>query len=264
MSTLVRNNVNIFGAGTQPMVFSHGFGCDQNMWRLITPAFADDHRIVLFDHVGAGRSDLSAYVPAKYASLGGYADDVVEILEELDLTDVIFVGHSVSTMIGVLASLKAPERFAKLVMIGPSPRYIDDADYVGGFSREGVDELLDFLANNHLGWSAAMAPLIMANSDRPELSNELENSFCATDPDIASQFARVTFLSDNRADLPNVTIPSLILQSTEDVIAPQEVGTYCHQHLPNSTLVLLTATGHCAHISAPDATTAAIKDYLTH
>ncbi len=263
MSTLKRNNVNVSGNGTQPMVFAHGFGCDQNMWRLITPAFSEDYKTVLFDYVGAGRSDLSAYTPAKYASLDGYAADVLDIMQELDLNDVIFVGHSVSAMIGVLASLKQPQRFAKLIMIGPSPRYINDTDYVGGFTREGVDELLDFLANNHLGWSAAMAPLIMGNTDRPELSQELENSFCATDPDIASQFARVTFLSDNREDLPKVTTPSLILQSTEDVIAPLDVGNYCHQHLPDSKLVVLNATGHCAHISAPNATIAAIKEYLT-
>ena len=244
------------------MVFAHGFGCDQQMWRLIAPTFADEYKIVLFDHVGAGRSDLSAYVPAKYASLGGYANDVVEILEELDLKDVVFVGHSVSAMIGVLASVKAPERFAKLVMIGPSPRYINDADYVGGFTRVGVEELLDFLANNHLGWSAAMAPLIMGNNDRPELAEELENSFCATDPDIASQFARVTFLSDNRADLPKVTTPSLILQAKEDVIAPLAVGDYCHKHLPDSKLVVMDASGHCAHISAPEATITAMKEYL--
>jgi sigma-B regulation protein RsbQ len=262
MSTIERNNVNISGNGEQPMVFAHGFGCDQKMWRLITPAFEDEYRIVLFDHVGAGRSDLSAYVPAKYASLAGYANDVLEILEELDLADVIFVGHSVSAMIGVLASLKAPERFAKMIMVGPSPRYIDEAGYVGGFTRDGVEELLDFLANNHLGWSAAMAPLIMGNDDRPELAAELENSFCATDPDIASQFARVTFLSDNRADLPKVKTPSLILQANADVIAPLEVGDYCHAHLPDSELVVLDASGHCAHISAPGATIAAMKEYL--
>jgi sigma-B regulation protein RsbQ len=262
MQCVSRNNVTISGRGERPMVFAHGFGCDQQMWRLTTPAFEEDYKIVLFDHVGAGRSDLSAYSRSKYASLNGYADDVVDIIEELDLRDVIFVGHSVSAMIGVLASLEAPDRFSDLIMLGPSPRYIDDGDYVGGFTREGVEELLDFLANNHLGWAAAMAPVIMGNSDRPELTAELENSFCATDPEIASQFARVTFLSDNRADLPQVITPSLILQTEEDVIAPKAVGEFCHRQLANSVFQVLDATGHCAHISAPAATIAAIRQYL--
>ena len=264
MSVLERNNVNVRGSGEQPILFAHGFGCDQQMFRLITPAFEDDHKLVLFDHVGAGKSDLSAYDPSKYASLQGYADDVLEIIEELDLKDVIFVGHSVSSMIGVLASLKAPERFSRLILLGPSPKYINDGDYEGGFTREGVDELLDFLEKNHLGWSAAMAPAIMGYPDKPELSAELENSFCATDPEIAIKFARVTFLSDNRKDLANVSVPSLILQSAEDVIAPPAVGDYCHEHLPESELVVLEAYGHCAHISDPDKTIAAIKDYLNH
>jgi sigma-B regulation protein RsbQ len=246
------------------MMFAHGFGCDQQMFRLITPAFTDGYKLVLFDHVGAGRSDLAAYYPPKYASLQGYADDVVEIMEELDLRNVVFVGHSVSAMIGLLASLKAPERFANLIMIGPSPRYVNDGEYIGGFTREGVDELLDFLEKNQLGWSAAMAPAIMGNADRPELAAELENSFCATDPEIAIQFAKVTFLSDNRDDLARSTVPTLILQSDEDVIAPIEVGEYCRDHLPNSELVVLDAYGHCAHISAPDLTIDAIKNYLIH
>ena len=264
MSAITRNNVKVSGHGEQPMVFAHGFGCDQQMFRLLTPAFEDRYKLVLFDHVGAGRSDLSAYYAPKYATLQGYADDIVEILDELDLKDVIFVGHSVSAMIGVLASLKAPERFAHLILLGPSPKYINDGDYEGGFTREGIDELLDFLEKNHLGWSAAMAPAIMGYPDRPELSAELENSFCATDPEIAIKFARVTFLSDNRDDLTNVTTPTLILQSAEDVIAPIGVGKYCSEHLPNSELVVLEAYGHCAHISDPDKTIAAIKNYLEH
>lgn len=263
MNTLVRNNVNDSATEAQPMVFAHGFGCDQQMWRLVTPSFQDDFRIVAFDHVGAGRSDLSAYRPAKYSTLKGYASDVVEILEELDLKDVIFVGHSVSSMIGVLASIEAPERFSRIIMVGPSPRYIDDENYVGGFTREGVEELLSFLEQNHLGWSAAMAPVIMGNPDKPELSGELENSFCATDPVIAQRFARVTFLSDNREDLAKVSVPSLILQCREDAIAPLEVGEYCHRHLKDSTLTILNATGHCPNLSAPDETIAAIRSYLS-
>jgi sigma-B regulation protein RsbQ len=244
------------------MLFAHGFGCDQNMWRFVTPAFEDDYRVVLFDHVGAGNSDLSAYHPARYSSLRGYADDVVEICEELDLSDVVFVGHSVSGMIGVLAAARQPERFGALVLVGPSPRYVDDVDYVGGFTREDIDGLLESLDSNYLGWSAAMAPVIVGNTDRPELGRELTNSFCRTDPDIARQFARVTFLSDNRDDLATVTIPTLVLQCSDDVIAPQSVGEYVHRHIAGSRFVKLRATGHCPNLSAPDETVAAMKAFL--
>src|SRR6185312_3515023 len=212
MGVLQKNNVNISGREDgQAMIFAHGYGCDQNMWRFVAPAFADEYRIVLFDHVGAGHSDLSAYSPGRYESLRGYASDVLEICRELNLTRAIFVGHSVSSMIGVLAAVEEPDRFDKLILVGPSPRYIDDGDYTGGFSREDIDGLLDSLDSNYLGWSSAMAPVIMGNPERPELGTELTNSFCRTDPEIAKHFARVTFLSDNRADLPKVTAPTLIL-----------------------------------------------------
>jgi len=258
-----RNNVRVWGPeGAQPMMFAHGFGCDQNMWRLITPAFANDYRIVLFDHVGAGGSDLSAYDRGKYGSLQGYADDVLEICGELRLSQVIFVGHSVSAIIGVLAAIEEPERFAKLVLVGPSPRYLDDDGYVGGFTREDIEGLLDSLDSNYLGWSSAIAPVIMGQPDRPELAAELENSFCRTDPDIARHFARVTFLSDNRADLARVETPALVLQCSEDAIAPRSVGEYVHREMPNSALVLMKATGHCPHLSAPDETIAAMQDFL--
>jgi sigma-B regulation protein RsbQ len=244
------------------MVFAHGFGCDQNMWRYVAPAFEADHRVVLFDHVGAGRSDLSAYDRAKYASLQGYASDVVEICRELDLSDVVFVGHSVSTMIGVLAYREAPELFGAQVMIGPSPRYVDDDGYVGGFSRNDIVGLLDALDANHLGWSAQIAPVIMGNPERPALAEELTNSFCRTDPQIARQFARVTFLSDNRADLADVAVPTLVLQCSADVIAPDAVGTYVHERIPGSVLTHLAATGHVPQLSAPAETTAAIRSFL--
>jgi sigma-B regulation protein RsbQ len=244
------------------MVFAHGFGCDQTMWRYVVPSFEDDYRIVLFDLVGAGKSDLSAYSRARYGSLEGYADDLLEILHELELSQTIFVGHSVSSMIGVLAANKEPERFAKLILIGPSPRYIDDEDYVGGFTRDDVDALLDSLESNYLGWSAAMAPVIMGNDERPELGEELTNSFCRTDPKIAQHFARVTFLSDNRADLPELTVPSLVLQCSEDAIAPLPVGAYVHAQIPDSELVVMNATGHCPNLSAPEETVAAIKAFL--
>src|SRR3954468_2035291 len=221
MSVAQRNNVFLHGRpDAQPMLFAHGFGCDQNMWRFVWPAFADDHRVVLFDHVGAGASDAASYDPERYARLEGYAEDVLEICRELDLRDVIFVGHSVSAMIGALAAVAEPERFHKLVMVGPSPRYIDDVGYVGGFAESDITELLDSLASNYLGWSSAMAPAIMGNPDRPELALELTESFCRTDPDMAARFARATFLSDNRADLASVDLPTLILQCSDDVIAP--------------------------------------------
>jgi sigma-B regulation protein RsbQ len=245
------------------MMFAHGFGCNQEMWRMIVPEFEGDHRIVLFDHVGAGNSDLSVYDHATYNSLRGYADDVVEICRELELRDVVFVGHSVSAMIGVLALEQAPELFGALVMVGPNPRYVDDEGYVGGFSRNDIVGLLDALDSNHLGWSTQMAPVIMGNPDKPELTEELTNSFCRTHPDIARQFARVTFLSDNRADLPGVTVPTLVLQCSQDVIAPDVVGEYVHRAVPGSVLTRLQATGHVPHLSAPEETTAAIRAFLS-
>jgi sigma-B regulation protein RsbQ len=259
----MRNRVRVSGvADGRPMVFAHGFGCDQEMWRFVVPDFEVDHRVVLFDHVGSGRSDLSAYDPRKYGSLAGYAADLVEICRELELTDVVLVGHSVSAMIGVLAEARAPELFGALVMVGPNPRYVDDDGYTGGFSRADVAALLESLDSNHLGWSTALAPVIMGNPDRPELTEELANSFCRTDPDIARQFARVTFLSDNRADLPGVRVPTLVLQCSEDVIAPEVVGRFVHEQVPGSVLTLLAATGHCPHLSAPEETTAAIRAFL--
>ncbi|MCC8451247.1 alpha/beta fold hydrolase [Streptomyces rochei] len=258
-----RNNVTVTGNPSGPtVVLAHGFGCDQNMWRLTVPALADDYRVVLFDYVGAGRSDLSAFSEDRYASLDGYAQDVVEVCEALDLRDAVFVGHSVSAMIGVLAVGRAPERLGALVMVAPSPRYIDDDGYQGGFTAEDIAELLASLESNYLGWSAAMAPVIMGNADRPELGEELKNSFCATDPDMARVFARTTFLSDSRDDLKAVAVPTLILDCTQDVIAPREVGAFVHQAIPGSTLVTLDATGHCPHLSAPEATNEAITDFL--
>jgi sigma-B regulation protein RsbQ len=263
MNTTERNAVTLTGNPSgQPMMFVHGYGCDQNMWRYVTPAFADEYRIVLFDHVGNGRSDLSQYDEKKYSTLNGYADDVLEIIDEHDLRDVVFVGHSVSAMIGILAAVREPERFAKLVLIGPSPRYIDDDGYTGGFQRSDLEEMLDSLDSNYLGWSSAMAPVIMGHPDRPELGEELKNSFCRTDPEIARHFARVTFLSDNRADLPRLRVPALILQCADDVIAPTPVGEYVHAQLPGSTLFYMNATGHCPNLSAPDETIAAIRTYL--
>ncbi|KMO95218.1 alpha/beta fold hydrolase [Streptomyces roseus] len=258
-----RNNVSVTGNPQGPVVvLAHGFGCDQNMWRLTVPALADDYRLVLFDYVGSGGSDPSAFSEARYASLEGYAQDVVEVCEALDLRDAVFVGHSVSAMIGVLAAERAPERIGALAMVAPSPRYIDDVDYHGGFSAEDIDELMTSMEANYLGWSAAMAPAIMGNAERPELGEELTASFCATDPDMARVFARATFLSDSREDLKKVDVPTLILECTQDVIAPREVGAFVHGAIPGSTLVTLGATGHCPHLSAPEATNTALSGFL--
>ena len=262
MNVVTRNNVNVSGRGSQPMLFAHGFGCDQSMWRFVAPAFEDTHRAVVFDHVGCGHSDLSAYDFNRYSQLSGYARDVLEICEELELEDVVFVGHSVSAMIGVLAARMQPQRFAKLVLVGPSPRYINDGDYIGGFGRKDIDELLDSLDDNYLGWSSAMAPVIMGNAERPELAQELTNSFCKTDPKIARHFAHVTFLADNRADLPPVKVRSLVLQCTDDVIAPRCVGEYVHAKLENSELKIMRATGHCPNLSAPTETISCMKEFL--
>ncbi len=263
MSVLERNNVVVSGRPDGvPMVFAHGFGCDQQMWRFVAPTFEDEFRVILFDHVGAGRSDVAAYDADRYASLAGYATDVVEICAELDLDGVIFVGHSVAAMIGVLAAAAAPERFGRLVLVAPSPRFLDDPPYVGGFTEADIEGLLDSLDSNFLGWSQAMAPTIMGRPDKPELGRELTESFCRTDPVIARQFARVTFLSDNRDDLPAVTVPTLVLQCSQDALAPLSVGRYVHDAIAGSTLRVLAATGHCPNLSAPQETAEAIEAFV--
>jgi sigma-B regulation protein RsbQ len=262
MDVRSRNNVIITGQPDGPVVMlAHGFGCDQNLWRLVAPILARDHRVVLFDHVGAGRSDLTAWDPQRYARLNGYAEDVVDLCAELDLENVVFVGHSVSAMIGVLAANHSPEWFEKLVLLVPSPCYLDDGDYRGGFSAADIEELLESLDSNYLGWSAAMAPVIMGNPDRPELGQELADSFCRTDPAIASVFARTTFLSDNRSDLAKVTVPTLVVECAQDAIAPPQVGAYVHAHITGSRLVTLDALGHCPQLSAPEATAEAIMSF---
>ncbi len=259
-----RNNVVVTGNPIgRPIVFAHGFGCSQAAWNFVAPHFEQDYKVVLFDHVGAGDSDLTAYSRSKYDSLHGYADDVLEILEALELEDAVFVGHSVSAMIGVLAANRDPRGFGSLVLVGPSPRYTDDDPYRGGFEEADIASLLDTLDANYLGWSAATAPVIMGNSDRPDLSDRLTASFCSTDPEIARHFARVTFLSDNRADLPQVTVPTLVVQSAHDVIAPDHVGRYVHGAIPGSAFVQLATTGHIPNLSGPDELVAALRAYLS-
>ncbi len=259
-----RNNVKVLGRGTRPMLFAHGFGCDQNMWRCVTPAFEATYKIILFDYVGSGKSDAAAYNAERYAELNGYAEDVLDIIGELGLENIIFVGHSVSCMIGLLAAVKRPDAFAHLILIGPSPRYINDGTdgYVGGFERTDIDELLETMDKNYIGWANFLGPAIVKNPERPELGAELTESFCSTDPVMARRFAEATFLSDNRTDLPKLKVPSLILQCSDDMIAPTEVGEFLHRNLAGSTLRILSATGHCPHLSAPEETVRAMQEYL--
>jgi len=262
-SILSRNNVQVFGQGAKTLFFAHGFGCDQNMWRFLTPAFQSDYRIVLFDYVGSGKSDVRAYDAQRYGDLSGYVQDVLDICTVLELSDVIFVGHSVSGMIGLLASLQAPEQFERLILVTPSPCYINDPpDYMGGFERAELEGLLDLMDKNDLGWASFLAPIVMQNPERPDLTAELEGSFCAADPAIMRRFAEVTFFSDNRTDLPCISTPSLIIQCSQDVIAPRSVGEYLQQHLPDSTLRMIEATGHCPHMSHPAQTARIIREHL--
>jgi sigma-B regulation protein RsbQ len=263
MTVRVRNNVQIAGDGEGTMIFAHGFGCDQNMWRLLAPVYAQRYRTILFDYVGSGASDVSAYDSKKYDNLEGYASDVLEIVREFSEAPVIFVGHSVSATIGMLANLKEPARFAAQLMIGPSPCYINDGDYIGGFTRSDIESLLETLEGNYLGWSSTMAPAIMGAPAQPELAVELTNSFCRTDPEIAKQFARATFLSDHRADLPRLDAPTLIVQCNDDIIAPVCVGEYMQRKLPHSTLNIIQNVGHCPHLSSPGPVADAIDAFLT-
>ena len=264
MSELIekRYNVTITGNGTQPIMFAHGFGCDQGMWRYIAPAFEAQYKVIRFDYIGHGKASRQAYNPERYATLYGYAQDVLDICEDLDLKNLIFMGHSVSSMIGLLACIQEPDRFDRLVMVAPSPHYINEEGYFGGFEQPDIEELLDTMESNFLGWATSMAPAMMANADRPELGQELVTSFCSTDLAIARQFARVTFQGDNRKDLAKLTRPALIIQSLVDAISPMEVGDYLANHLPGSTLRVVDANGHCPHLSAPAETISIIRHYL--
>jgi len=260
---LDRNNVSIRGRLDGPtIVFAHGFGCDQNMWRFVTPAFETTHRLVLFDYVGCGGSDVSAFQPARYATLDGYVRDLLEVCDAADVHDAIFVGHSVSAMIGLLAAQRQPGRFERLAMVSPSPHYLNDPPYTGGLERRDVEELLSLMDHNYIGWASHLAPLVMGNGDRPQLAAELQQSFCSTDPVAAKAFARATFFADNRADLVNAPAPSLIIQVRDDPIAPVAVGQYMHERMPRSEIVVIDASGHCPHMSHPDLTLEAMHAFV--
>ncbi|MCP3794040.1 MULTISPECIES: alpha/beta fold hydrolase [Paenibacillus] len=260
---LIRNNVKVRGFGSKTLIFAHGFGCDQNMWRFVAPAFEEKYKLVLFDFVGSGKSDMQAYNPCIYHDLNGYAQDILDICSALELKNAILVGHSVGATIGMLASIQRSEYFDRLVLIGPSARYLNDLpDYIGGFEREDLMDLLDLMDQNFQGWASYLAPVIMGNTDRPELSQDLELSFCATDPKVARRFAEATFLSDYRKELGKVVVPSLILQCSDDVIVPMEAGAYIHQQMKESEFRLMDATGHCPHVSHPDETITLISEYL--
>ena len=259
-----RNDVQITGTGEKTIVFAPGFGCDQRMWRYVTPSLEKDYRIITFDYVGAGKTDLRFYDHTRYRHLSGYAQDVLEVLAALELQKAIFVGHSVSGMIGLLASIQDPERFESLIMVGPSPCYLNDPpEYAGGYERSDLEGLIELMEKNYIQWASQFASLVMKNADRPELSGELEESFCSTDPIIAGNFARATFFSDNRKELSKAPVPSLILQCAEDAIAPTQVGEYLHRCMPGSEIRFMKATGHCPHLSHPEETLALIKDYLS-
>jgi sigma-B regulation protein RsbQ len=262
LDVIKRNNVNVIGNGSQVILFAHGFGCDQNMWRFMTPSFADQYKIVLFDFIGCGKSDATTYNVEKYSSLYGYAQDVLDICEALQLRDIIFVGHSVSSMIGTLAALQSPGIFSKLIFVCPSPRYINDPEYNGGFSREDLEGLLEVMDNNYAGWAHFLAPVVMQNPEMPNLTKELETSFCNSDPFITRKFAQVTFFSDNRKDLHKLNLPVLILQCAEDAIAPDNIGEFMHQKIKGSMLVKMKATGHCPHMSHPEETINAIMQFI--
>lgn len=262
-SALRRSNVTVSGqpSPAPAIVFLHGLGADQTSWHRLAPAFEDHYQVLLLDLVGAGKSDTASYDYAKYGSLSAHADDLLAVLHELNLHDIIFVGHSISSMIGVLAAIKEPKRFGRMVLLAPSPRFVNADGYRGGFEQNDIQEMLAAMEANYYGWSEGIAS-VMTDANRPELVMELTNSFFQTQPSIAQHFARVTFYADHRADLPFLTTPTLILQCAHDVIAPVAVGTYLHENLPDSQLVIIDTPGHSAHLTAPDATLHEIEVFL--
>lgn len=260
---LARNAVTVLGpASAQVLVFAHGYGTDQSTWRRIAERFATDHRVVLFDYVGSGRSDLSAYDERRYDSLQGYADDLIEVIDGVGATRVTLVAHSISGMIGALASIRRPELFAQLIMVCPSPRYIDDGDYRGGYSAEDVRGLLAAIEANQPSWAAALAPAVTARDDRPEVVDSVRRLFAATPAKVATHFARVVFFSDVRHRLAEIPVPCTIIQSQGDIICPPHIGAYLHERIPASELVQLETSGHFVHLTEPELVSALIAQRL--
>lgn len=264
LDVLHRNNVKVLEASGPVLLYAHGFGCNQTMWDRITPAFIGKHKQVLFDYVGSGKSDLSAFDPLRYSSLNGYAQDVLDVCDALGLKNgVTFIGHSVSCNVGILASILRPELFEQLILVGPNPCFINDPpDYVGGFEKEDLEDLLELMEQNYIGWANYLAPVVSAQGESAAVTAELSNSFCSTDPITMKVFARTTFFSDNRADLNKVTRPCLIIQNQTDTLAPISVGEFVHDHLAGSSLKVLDVQGHCAHMSAPALVIDAISEYI--
>lgn len=264
-SVIEQNNVTQSGIDNGPaMIFVHGFGCDQSMWREVAPKFAEGHRVITYDLTGMGQSDLSAYDPHRYGDLRAHAEDLRGIVDALRLDEVVLVGHSVGATIALLAAIEVPEKISRLVLISPSPCFVDDAvsSYRGGFSREDLEGLIAFLDENHMGWSAQMAPTIVGQPEGAVATDELTQSFCRTDPKIAQHFARVTFLSDERKAFEHATRPSLILHCKHDALVPMEVAEWMKDRTPMVTLELLDATGHCPHMTVPHDVVAAMQTYL--
>lgn len=262
-SVIQRNNITVHGNGDKVLVLAHGFGCDQRMWRYVLPTLSERYKVVLFDYVGSGNSDPSSFSVDRYSSLNGYAKDVVDVFEALELENVAFVGHSVSSIIGLIALLEAPNTIAELVMVCPSPYFLNDLpDYEGGFEQSDLQELMSLMDKNYIGWAHYLAPLVMGVNSSEALVEELSGSFCSTDPVIAKTFANATFFSDHRNLLPQCTARTLILQSASDSLASVRVGKYMHQHVPNSELEIIQAEGHCLHMTDPAVTASSIANFV--
>ncbi len=262
MRSLRKNNVSISGSGSKTLVFVHGYGCDQSMWRFVAPQFELSHRVVLYDLTGMGQSDLSEYDFKAYRTLQRHADDLTAILEDLEVSDGVLIGHSVGATIACLAALKCPERISALALVAPSPSFMNDAAYTGGFDREALEGLVNLMDENFLGWTSRVTPTIAGEDRAGETAAELTQSFCRTDPAIAKHFGRITFLADHRADMKRVEAPAAIIQCTDDALAPVDVGVWLSENMKRGTLKFIEATGHCPHMTEPAKTTEAIREFL--
>ncbi|MBE7941559.1 MULTISPECIES: alpha/beta hydrolase [Ramlibacter] len=257
-----RFNVTVHGDGPVTLLFVHGLGCNQSMWRFVAPHFEDRFRVVMMDLMGCGRSDWSAWEPGRYATLDGHAQDLIAVAQAFAGPHTVLVVHSVATMIGLLADLKAPPLFAAHAMFAPSPCYLNEGGYTGGFERETLAALLEMLDNDGATFAGRMAPVIMGESHPPGYAREIEDAFCATLPEAFRQFARATFEGDFRARLPQLVKPVLVLQCTEDVVAPRSVGEYMATTLPDARLVLVPTQGHVPQMADPTRCIQALEDFL--